>query len=199
MGEFRKYPKFPNINFKPVIEKADWKRIKLALNSRMVCRMGSLQLKMIKKLLDQEGITYKVSEHEPVYTSEEAARVRGVGLKTGVKALVFKTAEESFIMGLVAADKRIASKKLAKITGTKRLRLASPEEVLKITGCEVGSVHPFGNLHSLPTYLDRSILENEMVNFNVGLHTVSIYMKSEDLIKAIKPAIEEFSSNELDE
>ncbi len=87
-------------------------------------------------------------------------------------------------MGLVAADRRIDLKKLAKIVKTKKLRLASPQEVLKITGCEVGSVHPFGNLHRLPTYLDSSVLENDMVNFNVGLHTVSIHMKAKDLIKA---------------
>ncbi len=155
--------------------------------------MGSLQLKSIKKLLDDNGINYQVSEHEPVYTSEQAAEVRGVELKTGVKALVLRTEEGSFVMGLVAADRRIDLKKLAKIVKTKKLRLASPQEVLKITGCEVGSVHPFGNLHRLPTYLDSSVLENDMVNFNVGLHTVSIHMKAKDLIKAIRPVIENFS------
>lgn len=155
--------------------------------------MGSLQLKLIKKLLDQKGISYQASEHEPVYTSEQAARVRGVELKTGVKALVLRTEEGSFVMGLVAADRRIDLKRLAKIVRTKKLRLASPEKVLKITGCEVGSVHPFGNLHDLPTYLDSSIPENDMVNFNAGLHTISIEMKAKDLIEAIRPVIEDFS------
>jgi Cys-tRNA(Pro) deacylase len=155
--------------------------------------MGSLQLKIIKKLLDQNGITSQVSEHEPVYTSEQAAKVRGVELKTGVKALVLKAEEGNFVMGLVAADRRIDLKKLAKIVKTKKLRLASSQEVLKITGCEVGSVHPFGNLHGLPTYLDSSVLENDMVNFNAGLHTVSIQMKARDLINAIGPVIENFS------
>ena len=155
--------------------------------------MGILQLKLIKELLAKNGITYQVSEHEPVYTSEQAAKVRGVELRTGVKALVLKTKERDFITGLVAADRRMDFKKLGKIVGTKSLRLASPKEVLKITGCEIGSVHPFGNLHDLPTYLDASILENDMVNFNAGLHTVSIQMKTKDLIKTIKPVIKRFS------
>ena len=158
-----------------------------------MCEVGILQLKLIKELLNSNGITYEVSEHEPVYTSEQAAKVRGVELKTGVKALVLKTEEGSFVMGLIAADKRIDLKKLAKIARTKKLRLASPQEVLKITGCEVGSVHPFGNLHRLPTYLDHSVLENNMVNFDAGLHTVSIQMKAKDLVKAIRPVIEIFS------
>ena len=155
--------------------------------------MGSLQLKLIKKLLDQNGISHQISEHEPVYTSEQAARVRRVELKTGVKALVLRTEEGKFVMGLVAGDRRIDLKKLAKIVKTKKLRLASPQEVLKITGCEVGAVHPFGNLHRLPTYLDSSISENDMVNFNAGLHTVSIEMKAKDLVEAIRPVIEDFS------
>jgi len=148
---------------------------------------------LVKELLDGNGIPYEVSEHEPVYTSEQAAKVRGVELKTGVKALLLRKEEGDFVMGLVAADRRIDLKKLAEVVGTKKLRLASPQEVLQITGCEVGSVHPFGNLHGLPIYLDISILENDMVNFNAGLHTVSIQMKAKDLIKAIRPVVENFS------
>ena len=155
--------------------------------------MGILQLKLIKKLLDQNEISYEISEHEPVYTSEQAAKVRGVELKTGVKALMLKTEEGYFVTGLVAADRKIDLKKLAKILRTKKLRLASPQEVLKITSCEIGSMHPFGNLHDLPTYMDNSILENNIVNFNAGLHTVSVQMKAKDLIKIIRPIIENFS------
>jgi len=155
--------------------------------------MGALQLRQVKELLDQNGIAYKVSEHSPVYTSEQAAKVRGIELKTGVKALVFKTEQGSFILGLIAADKKMDVKKLAKIVGTRKLELASPQDVLKVTGCEIGSVHPFGNLFGLPTYMDPSVLENDSVNFNAGLHTVSVYMKARDLVKAIKPRITEFS------
>jgi len=160
-----------------------------------VCEMGILELKLIRGLLDRNVIPYEVLEHEPVYTSEQAAKVRGVELKTGVKALILKTGEGSFVMGLVAADRKIDLKKLAKIAGTKKLGLASSQEVLEITGCEVGSVHPFGNLHGLPTYMDSSILENDMVNFNAGLHTISIQMSVKDLIKAIRPVVKDFSKN----
>jgi len=157
--------------------------------------MGLLQLKAIKKLLDDNGISYVVTEHEPVYTSEQAAKVRGLEPKTGVKALVLKTDKGDFIVGLVPGDKKIDLKKLAKVVGTRKLQLASPQEVLKMTRCEIGSVHPFGNLHGLSTYLDGAILENDLVNFNAGLHTVSIQMKAKDLVKVIRPVVESFSTN----
>jgi len=155
--------------------------------------MGSLEFKLLKEFLLRNGIRFEVSEHEAVYTSEEAARVRGVELKTGVKALVLKSERAGFVVGLVAADRKVDLKKLARIVGVKKLQLASAEEVLKLTGCEVGSVHPFGSLFGFPTYLDRSVLENDLVNFNAGLHTVSVQMRAEDLVKAIKPVVEEFS------
>ena len=156
--------------------------------------MGELEVKRIRQLLDSNNKQYKISEHEPVYTSEQAAKVRGAELKTGVKALVLKTHESKFILALVAADKRLDLKKLAKHINTKSLKLAKPDEVLKRTNCEIGSVHPFGVLHNLPTYMDSSVVENEYVEFNIGVHTKSIRMESKDLVEIVKAEIGEFSN-----
>lgn len=157
--------------------------------------MGKEEFLKLKKFLDDNKIRYKVMEHEPVFTSEEAARVRNAELKTGVKALVLKMNEDKYILALVAADKKIDLELLASSIGTRKLNLASPEEVLEITGCEIGSVHPFGNVYNLTTYMDPSVTENETVNFNAGMHTVSIQMRSEDLAKLIKPEIVKLSKN----
>jgi Ala-tRNA(Pro) deacylase len=146
----------------------------------------------LMSLLDKNKIKYKLSEHAPVRTSEEAAAVRGVELKTGVKALVFKVVRKGgtdLILALVRADHKIDSQKLALVADATNAKLASPEEVLQRTGCEIGSVHPFGNLYGLPVYMDRSIMENHEVNFNAGLHHKSLNIKSEDLVKIVNPRI----------
>lgn len=147
--------------------------------------MSSFVVDKVKRILEDNNINYDLSEHEPVYTSEQAAQARGVDTSTGVKALVLKTHEDDFILVLVRADKRADLKKIAKLEKTKSLRLAPPEEVLKVTGCEIGGVPPFGHANNLKTYFDREILENEYVNFNAGLHTVSVRMKPEDLANII--------------
>jgi Ala-tRNA(Pro) deacylase len=138
-------------------------------------------LENIKRILDAKGISYHISEHAAVYTSEDAARVRGVDVRTGVKALVTKTAEGGLLLILVRADKRADLESIALMEGTRKLKLASPQEVLEATGCEIGSVPPFGHVTKLKTYFDREILENEEVNFNAGLHTVSVRMNAKDL------------------
>ncbi len=145
--------------------------------------------KKIVKMLEEQGVKYEILEHEPVYTSEQAAKVRGVSLRTGVKALVCKNSESKFILVLVRADKRADLDRVAKLEGTKKVSLASPGEVLKHTGCEIGSVPPFGHPRALKTYLDREILKEEEVNFNIGEHTKSIKMKAGDLLKVMEPVL----------
>lgn len=149
--------------------------------------MGEIETNDIKRMLDDRRVKYKMFSHEPVYTSDQAAKVRGVELKTGVKALIFKTEKGKFVLGLVSADKKIDTSRLAAAAKVEKLVLAKPEEVFEETGCKIGSVHPFGNLMNLPTYMDPGILENERVNFNVGMHTTSIQMNPEDLVKIVNP------------
>ena len=149
--------------------------------------MGAKEAEQVQAFLKGLGREFRVVTHEPVFTSEAAAKARGLELKQGIKAMVMKDGQGAFILGLIAADRRIDLKKLAACAGTGRLSLAKPDEVLKLTGCEVGSVHPFGNLHKLPTYLDVSVKENEVVDFNIGLHTHSVIMKANDFVDAVKP------------
>lgn len=153
--------------------------------------MGKEEAENIKRILSDSKLEFRNFIHKPVFTSQEAADERGLELKQGVKALVFKNGK--FILVLLPGNRKVDAKKLSKLINVKDLRLASPEEVLKITNCEIGSVHPFGFLHNLETYMDEKVLENEIVDFNIGLHTNSIAMRGGDLVKVIKPKILDFS------
>ncbi|MEM3154282.1 MAG: YbaK/EbsC family protein, partial [Candidatus Woesearchaeota archaeon] len=110
--------------------------------------MSRAVFERIKKLLDDNKIQYVVLTHEPVYTSEQAAKMRGkgieIGLKRGAKAMIFKC-KDKFVQCILPANKIVDVKKLKALVGCTP-KLASPEEVLKLTDCEIGSVPPFGNL-----------------------------------------------------
>lgn len=148
----------------------------------------------ILSMFEKNGVEYQLYEHEPVYTSREAARVRGVELKTGCKSMVLKTKDGSFILTNTAADRKIDLRKLERIVGTK-LSFATKEEVLQTTNCKSGSVPPFGGMFGLPTYLDESILENDFVNFNIGVLTKSVKISRQDLLRLMNPIISEFSKS----
>jgi Ala-tRNA(Pro) deacylase len=75
----------------------------------------------------------------------------------------------------------------------RKIELADAKEVRKVTGCNIGSVPPFGNLFDLKVYFDKSVVENDVVAFNAGSHTRSIKMKAKDLVRVVNPIVGEFS------
>jgi Ala-tRNA(Pro) deacylase len=144
----------------------------------------------LKKFLDDRKIKYESNVHEPVYTSEQAAKVRGEPLESGAKAMVFRS-KGNFLMVVIAGDKKIDFKKVKAVIGSSSLSMASPEEVLKVMGCEIGSVPPFGNLANIPVYMDKSLERSQIINFNAGRHDTSFSISLSDYIKAVKPVIVE--------
>ena len=143
-------------------------------------------------MLRDRDATFDVFEHEPVFTSEEAAQVRGTSLSSGAKALICK-AGDAFLMFVLPADKRLASKEVRKRLGLRSLRFANREEVLEMTGLKPGSIPPFGSLFDLKTYCDELLRDESVINFNAGDHSISISMAYEDFIRVEQPQIGMFA------
>lgn len=140
----------------------------------------------LEQFLQQSGVNFQVSHHEPVFTSEQAAAVRGTSLSSGAKALVVK-AEERFVMLVLPADRKLDSRKAQRGLGVKGLRFASKEELMELTDLEPGAVPPFGSLFNLSTYVDPALADNVNINFNAGDRTISIQMSHADFMTVEKP------------
>jgi aspartyl-tRNA synthetase len=150
---------------------------------------------MVRKFLDDKKVAYELMHHKPVYTSQESAKVRGTDLEQGARALVFK-ADGKYIMVISSAARKVDTHAFKSLYDIRDLPLASADEVIEVTGSNIGAVPPFGNLFGLPVYVDKSLGENEMIAFNAGLNTESIKMKYEDWVKAVKPIEGDFSKEE---
>ena len=148
----------------------------------------------IVEILKQNNFWFETFEHEPVRTSEEAAKVRhGYSIEQGAKALVVRTKtkeEKIFIMLVLPAHLRLDTKKARQYLQTKDLRFATEEEVEQITnGVQVGGVPPFGNLFNLKTITDPKLFENEKIVFNAGDRRYSVAMLSQDYKNLVNPTI----------
>lgn len=143
----------------------------------------------ILRILDEADVDYKLIEHEHIHTAQEACRVRSNDISECVKSLIFKTKEGGFVLVLVPGNKKADTKGLRKLIGTKDIHLASPEEVLEVAGCKVGSVGPFGLKNRLRTYMDRDIIKNVYCYFSIGTHTDSVKMRPQDLAKIVGPVL----------
>ncbi len=141
--------------------------------------------------MGDSGIPFDHLEHEHVHTSHEAARARGTNIEDAAKALVFETGSGELFECVVSGHRRVDLKKLKTLLGEKDIALASPERVLRVTGCTVGSVPPFGNLFSPPLlmYVDQEVLTREYIFFSAGSHYHSIRMRPEDWVKLVMPVI----------
>ncbi|MBI2106845.1 hypothetical protein HYT57_02565 [Candidatus Woesearchaeota archaeon] len=157
--------------------------------------MSQKEFEAIKSFLNSNKVKYKLFEHKQVKTSEEAASVRNVPLSQGMKSLILIAKEKGFVLCLVPGNRRIELKILRKILNAKDIRLADHEDVLRITGCEIGSVHPFGNLYKekLDIHMDKKILDNKKIDFSVGTFVNSIEMELKDFLKLVKVNVEEFT------
>lgn len=150
----------------------------------------------IKELLEKNHLWFETFEHEPVKTSEEAAKIRpGYSLKQGAKAMIIRAKnneqDKKFIMLVLPGDLKFNNDKVKSVLQVKDIRFATPEEINQITGgVEIGGVPPFGNLFNIEVIADPKLFFNEKIIFNAGDRRYSIAMKSEDYKKLVNPRIE---------
>jgi Ala-tRNA(Pro) deacylase len=148
--------------------------------------MSEAVLERLRAKLESAAIPFQVLHHEPVFTSEQAAQVRGTPLASGAKALIMKAAGR-FVLLVLPADRKLDSKKARTALAAKALRFASKEEVKELTGLEPGSIPPFGSLFGLPTWCDPALAAHSPINFNAGDHAISISMSYEDYLRVEQP------------
>src|SRR5437016_14570876 len=93
-------------------------------------------------LLRANAVDFQVLTHDPVHTSQEAARARGTPLEQGAKALVFQ-ADGRTVLLVVQAHRRVDTRAFKRTVGVKNLRMVAADDLKALTGLDVGAVPPF--------------------------------------------------------
>jgi Ala-tRNA(Pro) deacylase len=149
----------------------------------------------IKNILEQHSCWFQTFEHEPVRTSEEAAKIRtGYTQHQGAKALIIRVkiseAQKKFVMLVFPGDLQFDKQKVKNLFNAKDIRFATEEEVSQLTnGVQPGGVPPFGNLFNLEVIADPSLLESEKIVFNAGDRCFSIVIYSRDYKMLVDPRV----------
>ena len=136
--------------------------------------------------LDVLGIPHRIFRHEmPVTSFEEAATARNQRPEQIVRSILFQIRPSEFVMVLMAGPDQIDWKKLRQYVKRSRLRMATQDEVLDVTGYRVGTVSPFGLKNQVRVMIDASVLKEEEISIGSGIRNTAIIMKSEDVRKAL--------------
>jgi Cys-tRNA(Pro)/Cys-tRNA(Cys) deacylase len=137
--------------------------------------------------LEELGIPFRLFQHAgPIDSLEQAARERGQQPGQVVRSIVFRLAEEEYVMVLLSGPGQVSWSVLRRYLGRSRLTMANGEELRLVTGSEPGTVSPFGLPRAMRVLVDESVFENEDVSLGSGVRGLAIMMRVGDLLRAVK-------------
>jgi Cys-tRNA(Pro)/Cys-tRNA(Cys) deacylase len=136
--------------------------------------------------LEQLNIPHQVFRHEiPVLSFEQAASDRNQRPEQIVRSILFQVRPDEFLMVLVAGRAQVDWKKLRQLVKRSRVRMATEEEVLEVTGYRIGTVSPFGIKSPVKVMIDTSVLQEKEISLGSGVRNMAIIMNSADLRRAL--------------
>jgi len=125
-------------------------------------------------------------------TAKDAALSLNCEVGAIVKSLVFR-ADDTFLICLVAGDKRCSLNKLKKITTKKDVCMANADEVKANTGFSIGGVAPIAHLKKLNILIDKSLNRFQNV-FAAAGHPNSIFkIEYNQLVQMTKGEVKEIA------
>ena len=123
-------------------------------------------------------------------TAKDAAESLGCEVGAIVKSLVFR-ADGTFLICLVAGDKRCSLNKLKKIISKKDVCMANADEGKVNTGFSIGGVAPIAHLKKLNILIDQTLGRFQSV-FAAAGHPNSIFkIKYDQLVQMTKGEVKE--------
>ena len=125
-------------------------------------------------------------------TAQDAANSLKCEVGAIVKSLLFR-AENTFLICLIAGDKRCSLNKLKKILQKKDVSMANADEVKKNTGFSIGGVSPVAHAISLDIFIDNSLNRFPYIFAAAGHPNCVFKITYDDLIKITKGSEKEIS------
>jgi Cys-tRNA(Pro)/Cys-tRNA(Cys) deacylase len=139
--------------------------------------------------LEKLNIPHQVFRHErPVMSFEQAAADRNQRPEQIVRSILFQIRPGEFVMVLMAGPNQVDWRKLRQLLKRSRVRMATEEEVLEVTGYRIGTVSPFGLNNPVRVMIDASVLREEEISIGSGVRNMAIIMKSADVQRALGEA-----------
>jgi len=119
----------------------------------------------------------------PTPTVETAALAVGAQVQQIVKSILFMVDDQPVLAitsGTAYVDRRVIAGLYG--VGKKRVKLASPDEVLEVSGYEVGAMPPFGHRRPLRSLLDKRVLELNDAYAGGGEENALLRLSPQDIL-----------------
>ena len=125
-------------------------------------------------------------------TAKDAANSLQCKVGAIVKSLLFR-ADSSFLICLIAGDRRCSLNKLKKILQKKDVCMANTDEVKTNTGFSIGGVSPVAHITNLDVLVDKSLSRFQFVFAAAGHPNCVFKITYDQLIKITNGSEKEIS------
>jgi Ala-tRNA(Pro) deacylase len=141
-------------------------------------------------VLDGLGIEYSLHHHRAVFTVAESEEVDAEIPGTHCRNLFLRDDKKNNFLVVLQNATEVDIKKLPPIIGSKKLSFGSAERLWDYLGVRPGSVCPYSIINDkdkqVKICLDKSMMETDIVNYHPLLNTMTIGVKTKDLIRFIE-------------
>lgn len=140
----------------------------------------------VGRALAAAGVPFREFQHPgPVFSLEQAAAERGQRPEQVVRSILFRLAQDEYLMVLVAGPQQVNWKALRRVTGQSRLTMATADEVREVTGYEIGAVSPFALPRPIRVLLDESVARESEISIGSGVRHTTVILSTADLLRAL--------------
>ncbi|TAH49612.1 MAG: aminoacyl-tRNA deacylase [Chloroflexota bacterium] len=169
-------------------------------------RMGMRDEKKSKtnamRMLDAQKIQYTAAEYDATqefHTAEDAAALIGAPVEQVYKTLVVlrETPRTKPLLVMIASNREVDLRVLAKSIGEKKLRMATKREAEQLTGAQIGGISALAQLNKgFEILLDRAAQNLETIHISGGVRGVDIQLRVADLQRVTNAKIVQATSDD---
>ena len=148
----------------------------------------------VKKTLVEQILTKEKIEHIGLQINAlEGILPEEIDRSTIFKTLALKGDKTGPVIGVIPITEHLSEKKLAKLSGNKKVAMIPQKDLEKTTGYIHGANNPVGirQKHNYPIFIDQSALELDQMIVSAGEVGHSIQIKAQDLADFVKASFED--------
>ena len=137
----------------------------------------------LKRIIEELGIDAEhLSFDQYCRSVAEAARTVGAEPEDFVKSICMVDRDGDAVVAIVKGEDRASTSRVAKALGTEKPRVASPDEILDLTGFPVGGTPGFG--FEARFLVDPRVLEKDHIYLGGGSERSLVRMSTRELVRA---------------
>lgn len=148
------------------------------------CAVTTTHVDAIVGFLEGANVAFELVEHEPVMSASDEARTACRSPEQTAKTIVLHDGSAYVIVAIPAAD-RLDLHKLRDLLGaSRRLRLASEDEIARdFPSLEVGAVPPFGPMTPTAEVIDIALAAQQRILCPAGDHRHSVLLDPREIVR----------------